>query len=223
MTEEATGSKLKLGVLISGRGSNLQALLDACAATDYPAEVALVISNRAEVKGLERAHTAGIATRVIEHTAYADRESFDRDIDKALRSAGVELVCLAGFMRLLSTWFIDQWPDRIVNIHPSLLPAFKGTDSHAQALAAGVKISGCTVHFVRPEMDAGPIIVQVAVPVLPDDDEESLAARILVAEHQCYPHAVRLIAENQVSVEGQRAVISGQHNASEPLFSPGSD
>jgi phosphoribosylglycinamide formyltransferase-1 len=201
-------SKLKLGVLISGRGSNLQALIDACAEADYPAEIVLVISNRPDAMGLERARTADIPTQVIEHTAYGDRESFDRDMDAALRDAGAELVCLAGFMRLLSAWLVEQWPDRIVNIHPSLLPAFKGTDSHAQALAAGVGVSGCTVHFVVPEMDAGPIILQAEVPVLPGDDEDSLAARVLTAEHQCYPQAVRLIAENRVAVEGGRAVIA---------------
>lgn len=201
-------AKLKLGVLISGRGSNLQALIEACAAADYPAEIILVISNRPGVQGLERARAAEIPTRVIEHTAYDDRESFDRDIDAALRDAGVELICLAGFMRLLSAWLVGQWPDRVVNIHPSLLPAFKGTDSHAQALAAGVEVSGCTVHFVVPEMDAGPTILQAEVPVLPGDDEDSLAARVLTAEHQCYPQAVRLIAENRVTVVAGRVVIA---------------
>ena len=189
-------TKLKLGVLISGRGSNLQALIDACASAAYPAEIVLVISNRPNAQGLERARSADIPTQVIEHTAYSDRESFDRDVDTALRAAGVELVCLAGFMRLLSAWLVEQWPDHIVNIHPSLLPAFKGTDSHAQALAAGV------------EVDAGPIIAQAKVPVLPDDDEDSLAERVLTAEHQCYPHAVRLIAENRVTVADGRVVIA---------------
>jgi phosphoribosylglycinamide formyltransferase-1 len=215
--------KLKLGVLISGRGSNLQSLLDACADTDYPAEIVLVISNRPDAKGLERARNANIATRIIEHTAYGDRESFDRDVDAALKSADAQLICLAGFMRLLSGWFVGQWPDQIVNIHPSLLPAFKGIDSHAQALATGVKVSGCTVHFVRSEMDAGPIIMQAAVPVLPGDDEDSLAARILTAEHRCYPHAVRLIAQGHVKVEGQRTIIAGNSEAASPLFNPSLD
>lgn len=201
-------TKLKLGVLISGRGSNLAALIDACADADYPAEIAIVISNRADAKGLERALAANIPTQVIEHTAYGDRESFDRVVDAALRAAGAQLICLAGFMRLLSAWLVGQWPNRIVNIHPSLLPAFKGTDSHAQVLAAGVEVSGCTVHFVVPEMDAGPIILQAEVPVLAGDDEDSLAARVLTAEHQCYPHAVRLIAENRVTVADGRAVIA---------------
>jgi len=202
-------SRLKLGVLISGRGSNLQALIDACADAGYPAEIVLVISNRPGAKGLEHASAAGIPAQIIEHTAYSGRESFDRDVDAALRAAGVELICLAGFMRLLSAWLVEAWPNRIVNIHPSLLPAFKGTDSHAQALAAGVEISGCTVHFVVPEMDAGPIILQAEVPVLPGDDADSLAARVLTAEHQCYPRAVCLIAENRVAVAEGQVVIAG--------------
>jgi phosphoribosylglycinamide formyltransferase-1 len=220
-------AKLKLGVLISGRGSNLQALIEACAAADYPAEIVLVVSNRPGAMGLERAQAAGIATRIIEHTDYEDRESFDRDVDAALRDAGAQLICLAGFMRLLSGWFVEAWPDRIVNIHPSLLPAFKGTDSHAQALAAGVKLTGCTVHFVRSEMDAGPIIMQAAVPVLPDDDEDSLAARVLTAEHQCYPTAIRLIAEGRVTVEDHRAINAAGDTAgnmaARPLYNPPAD
>ena len=212
-------TKLKLGVLISGRGSNLQALIDACAGAGYPAEIVLVISNRPDARGLERARAADIPTRVIEHTAYGDRESFDRDVDAALRAAGAQLICLAGFMRLLSAWFVGQWPDRVVNIHPSLLPAFKGTDSHAQVLAAGVEVSGCSVHFVRTEMDAGPIILQAEVPVLPGDGEDSLAARVLTAEHQCYPRAVRLIAENRVTVEAGRVVIADSAEAARPVNS----
>lgn len=212
--------KLKLGVLISGRGSNLQALLEACAADGYPAEIVLVISNRADADGLAHAEAAGVTTRIIEHTAYGDRESFDHAVDAALREAGVELVCLAGFMRLLSAWFVGQWPEHIVNIHPSLLPAFKGTDSHAEALAAGVKLSGCTVHFVSAEMDAGPIIIQAAVPVLPDDDAERLAARVLAAEHRCYPQAVRLIAERRVTVSAGRVTVAAGADADRALFNP---
>jgi len=212
--------KLKLGVLISGRGSNLQALLAACAAADYPAEIVLVVSNRPDAGGLAHAAAAGVATRVIEHAGYGDRESFDRAVDAALRDAGVELVCLAGFMRLLSAWFVGQWPERVVNIHPSLLPAFKGIDSHAQALAAGVKVSGCTVHFVSPEMDAGPIIIQAAVPVLPGDDADRLAARVLAAEHRCYPQAVRLIAERRVTVTDGRVVVAAAANPGRALFNP---
>jgi phosphoribosylglycinamide formyltransferase-1 len=193
-------AKLKLGVLISGRGSNLQALIDAAADPAYPAEIALVISNKADAGGLVRAEAAGIATKVIPHKEFASREAFDAALDKALRDAGVGLVCLAGFMRLLTPGFSQGWHDRLINIHPSLLPSFKGLDSHAQALKAGVRFSGCTVHFVRPEMDAGPIILQAAVPVHDGDDEDRLAARILEAEHKSYPLAVRLIAEGRVKV-----------------------
>jgi phosphoribosylglycinamide formyltransferase-1 len=194
-------ARLRVGVLISGRGSNLQALIDAARDPAYPAEIALVISNRADAGGLERASEAGIPTLVIPHRDFAAREAFDQALDQALRGAGVGLVCLAGFMRLLTAGFSESWHDRLINIHPSLLPAFKGLDAHTQALAAGVRFSGCTVHFVRPEMDAGPIIVQAAVPVLGGDDEAALSARILTAEHVCYPLAVRLIAEGRVSVE----------------------
>jgi phosphoribosylglycinamide formyltransferase-1 len=202
MARLSGGARLRVGVLISGRGSNLQALIDAARDPAYPAEIALVISNKADAAGLARAAEAGIATRVIPHRQFADRDAFDRALGEALREAGVELVCLAGFMRLLTAGFAEAWHDRLINIHPSLLPAFKGLDAHAQALAAGVRFSGCTVHFVRAEMDAGPIIVQAAVPVLQDDDEAALSARILEAEHICYPLAVRLVAEGRVGVDG---------------------
>jgi phosphoribosylglycinamide formyltransferase-1 len=188
-------ARLKVGVLISGRGSNLQALLDACARPDFPAEIALVISNIDGAYGLERAAKAGIATAVISHRAFASRDSFDQAIDARLRQAGIELVCLAGFMRVLSAGFVEGWRGRIINIHPSLLPSFKGTHTHAQALAAGVKLHGCTVHHVTAALDDGPIIVQAAVPVLPGDDEESLAARVLAAEHRIYPLALKMLAE----------------------------
>lgn len=211
---------LKIGVLISGRGSNLQALIAACAAPDFPAEIVLVLSNKPDAQGLDHARGAGIETAVIEHGAFPDRETFDRQIDGRLKSSGAELVCLAGFMRLLSSWFVESWHDRVVNIHPSLLPAFKGVDAHAQAIAAGVRLSGCTVHIVRPEMDAGPILVQAAVPVLPDDDEDTLAARILEAEHLCYPHAVRLLAEDRVTILDERAVIDVADMVAGPLIHP---
>ncbi len=213
-------AKLKLGVLISGRGSNLQALIDAAADPAYPAEIALVISNKPDAGGLERAQAAGIATEVIPHKNFPDRESFDAALDKTLRAAGVELVCLAGFMRLLTAGFAQGWHDRLINIHPSLLPSFKGLDSHAQALRAGVRLSGCTVHFVRPEMDAGPIIVQAAVPVLDGDDEDALAARILTAEHRCYPLAVRLIAEGRISVVSEIVRVAGGADGQAQLVNP---
>lgn len=213
-------ARLKLGVLISGRGSNLQALIEACADPDFPAEIGLVISNRPDAGGLDHAATAGIATAVIEHDSFEDRESFDRAIDAELSKAEIEFVCLAGFMRLLSSWFVETWHDRVINIHPSLLPAFKGIDAHAQAIAAGVRLSGCTVHIVRPEMDAGPILVQAAVPVLPDDDEDSLAARILTAEHRCYPLAVRLVADGRVRIDGDRALVDRIDGADRRLIFP---
>src|SRR5690606_18368473 len=198
-----------VGVLISGRGSNLQARIDACAAPGFPAEIVLVISNNAGAQGLERARAAGIATEIVDHRGYADRDSFDAALDGALRRAGVELVCLAGFMRLLTPGFVERWRDRVINIHPSLLPAFKGLHSHERALAAGVRLSGCTVHFVRAEMDDGPIIVQAAVPVLPGDDAARLAARVLAVEHRAYPLALRLVAEGRVRVEGDVVAIDG--------------
>ena len=202
-------ARLKVGVLISGRGSNLQALIDACAAPDFPAEIVLVVSNNVSAQGLERAHGAGIPTKVIDHRSFAGREAFDVAIDAALRRAEVQLVCLAGFMRLLTPGFVAWWRDRIINIHPSLLPSFKGLHSHEHALEAGVRLTGCTVHFVRAEMDDGPIIVQAAVPVHPGDDAERLAARVLAVEHRIYPLALRLIAEGRVRVEGDIATVDG--------------
>lgn len=215
-------AQLKTAVLISGRGSNMGALIDACAAPGFPARIALVLSNRPDAAGLAAAAAAGIPTAVIDHRAYPDRASFEAAMTAALEAAGVDLVCLAGFMRLLSADFVGRWHDRLVNIHPSLLPAFKGLDAHAQALAAGVRITGCTVHFVRPAMDSGPIIVQAAVPVLPDDDAGTLAARVLAAEHRCYPLALRLIAEGRVRVVGDRVVIEGGAGGAQPapLLSP---
>lgn len=205
--------KRKIGVLISGRGSNLRALLDACAAPDFPAEIVLVISNVPDAGGLDHARAFGVPTRVIDHRNTAEggggRAAFEAALDAALRAAAVDLVCLAGFMRLLTADFVEGWRDRLVNIHPSLLPAFRGLDTHARALAAGVRITGCTVHLVRPEMDDGPILVQAAVPVLADDDADTLAARVLEAEHQAYPLAVRLLAEGRVQVDGAVARVRG--------------
>mgnify|MGYP001210726147 CR=1 FL=1 len=212
--------RLRLGVLISGRGSNLQALIDAAAAPDYPAEVALVLSNKADAAGLGRAAAAGIPTRTVSHRGFPDRDSFDAALTAALEAAEVGLVCLAGFMRLLTPGFVEHWRDRLINIHPSLLPAFRGLDTHARALAAGVRFAGCTVHFVRPQMDEGPIILQAAVPVLPEDDADSLAARVLAAEHRCYPAAVRWIAEGRVRVEGERVRIAGAAAPAAALLNP---
>lgn len=202
-------ARLKLGVLISGRGSNLQSLIDACADPAFPAEIALVISNVPGVRGLERAARAGLPALAIDHKAFRGREPFEEALSVALAGAGVELVCLAGFMRLLTDGFVRSWHDRLINIHPSLLPAFKGIHVHEKALAAGVRFSGCTVHFVRPAMDSGPIIVQAVVPVHPGDDADSLAARVLAEEHRIYPLAVRLVAEGRVRVAGEQVAIDG--------------
>ena len=213
-------AKLRLGVLISGRGSNLQALIDACARPGYPAEIAVVVSNEPGAQGLTRARAASIATRVVNHRVFPDRGAFEAEVDGALRAAAVDLVCLAGFMRLLTEPFVARWRDRLINIHPSLLPAYKGLDTHARALADGVRLVGCTVHFVRPAMDDGPIIVQAAVPVLSGDDEAALAARVLAAEHRCYPLAVRLIAAGQVRVEGDRVTIDGAKFTDRAFLNP---
>jgi phosphoribosylglycinamide formyltransferase 1 len=191
-------AKRKVGVLISGRGSNLKSLIEACADANYPAEIVLVISNVAEAGGLAHAANARIPTKVIPHKPFASREAFDATIDAALREAGVEIVCEAGFMRIHSEGFVRQWEGRMINIHPSLLPAFKGTHVHEQAIAAGVKMSGCTVHFVAAEVDSGPIIAQSVVPVLDGDTPETLAARVLEEEHKLYPLALKRVIEGRV-------------------------
>ncbi len=199
-------TRKRTAVLISGRGSNLQALIDAAADKTYTAEIVLVLSNVAEAAGLARAVRAGIPTKTISHRGYSSRAAFDAALDEALGEARIELVCLAGFMRVLSEGFVRRWQGRMINIHPSLLPAFKGLNVHRQVLDAGVRISGCTVHFVVPELDSGPIIAQAAVPVLASDDEEMLAARTLVAEHKLYPLALGLLAQGRVTLDGARAV-----------------
>lgn len=200
---------LRVGVLISGRGANLQALIDACAAPAYPAEIAVVISNEPEAKGLTRARDAGIPAEIVEHRAFADRSAFEDALTGALRRAGVELVCAAGFMRVLTGTFLDVWRDRVVNVHPSLLPAFRGLGTHERAIRSGVRFSGCTVHFVRADLDAGPVIVQSAVPVLPSDTPGDLAARVLESERRCLPLAVRWIAEGRVRVVDEIVHIDG--------------
>jgi len=204
-----TARKLRLGVLISGKGSNLQALIDACADPAFPAEIGIVVSNVARAPGLARAAAAGLPAAVIDHAGFAGREAFEEAITATLASARVDLVCLAGFMRLLTPGFVTRWHDRLINIHPSLLPAYKGLRTHERVLADGARFSGCTVHFVRPDMDAGPIIIQAAVPTLPADTPENLAARIQQSEHIIYPEAVRLIAEGRVHITGNRTAIDG--------------
>jgi phosphoribosylglycinamide formyltransferase-1 len=217
-------TRLRVGVLISGRGSNLAALIAACAKASHPAEIVFVISNRADAAGLDHAARAGLARAVISHR---DPCAFAAEAGAALLRHGVEFVALAGFMRMLDAGFVETWRDRMINIHPSLLPAFRGLHAQRQALAAGVRFAGCTVHFVRPELDTGPILAQAVVPVHSDDDEARLSARILAAEHRLYPLALRLIAEGRVRVVGERVLIDGAEtpdifalNPCEPLVPP---
>lgn len=188
-------AKIPVAVLISGRGSNLQCLIDACAEPDYPARIVAVISNRPDAYGLERAREAGIAAIGIDHKAYETRESFEAALDAALREAGAGFVCLAGFMRILNESFVNRWEGRMINIHPSLLPKYKGIDTHRRAIEAGDAEHGCTVHWVTPGMDEGPVIAQARVPVLSGDTPETLAARVLVEEHRLYPQALKLALE----------------------------
>jgi len=209
-----------VGVLISGRGSNLQALIEACRVLTYPAKIVLVVSNVPSAQGLLRAEAGLIPTLTINHKDFASREAFDAALDEALREAGVELLCNAGFMRLHTEGFVRRWWNHHLNIHPSLLPAFKGLHTHARVLDEGVTITGCTVHFVRPEMDCGPIVAQAAVPVLPGDTPDSLAARVLQAEHRLYPHALGLVASGAVRVEGEIVVGMTQVGDQAPFFSP---
>ena len=213
-------AELKIAVLISGRGTNLQALIDACAADDYPARIVLVVSNEPGAKGLDRARAAKIASTVIDHHDHPSREAFDAALAEAIRGSGADLVCLAGFMRIVADEFVRQWRDRLINIHPSLLPAFPGLNTHARAIEAGVRFSGCTVHFARTELDAGPIIAQAVVPVRSDDTPDSLADRVLEAEHRIYPMALRLIAEGRVRVTNETVRISGGAAPDTTLVSP---
>ena len=206
----ASGAKKRTAILISGRGSNMAALLAAAADTAYPASVALVLSNRADAAGLQRAEAAGAPTAVVESRAFrGDREGFERAVDAELARHGVELVALAGFMRVLTPAFVERWQGRLVNIHPSLLPAFPGLDTHARALAAGARLHGCTVHLVSAGVDEGPVIAQAAVPVLEADTAETLAARVLEQEHRLYPAALAWLASGRVRVENGRAHVGG--------------
>ncbi|GJD46867.1 Phosphoribosylglycinamide formyltransferase [Methylobacterium cerastii] len=203
----ATKPKTRVAILISGRGSNMVSLIEAAKAPGYPAEIVLVLSNRPDAAGLAHARSVGITAHAIDHRAFPDRATFDAALDAELRAAGVELVCLAGFMRVFSAGFVEAWAGRMINIHPSLLPLFKGTHTHAQALAAGVRLHGCTVHYVVPELDAGPIVAQAAVPVRAGDDPDSLAARVIVQEHRLYPAALALVAGGGARLQGDRVVI----------------
>ena len=212
-------AKLKVGIVISGRGSNMAALIEAAQAPDYPAEIVCVVSNVAEAAGLQVAKRMGVATAVVPHKNHPDRESFDRALSARLEEHGVELVVLAGFMRILSQWFPERWTGRLLNIHPSLLPAFRGRHVARQALEAGVRLSGCTVHLVTPDLDAGPIIAQAAVPVLPDDTEATLSARILRQEHRLYPLVVRWFGEGRIRAANGRVDVEGLPQGATLLFS----
>jgi phosphoribosylglycinamide formyltransferase-1 len=214
-------SRRRVAVLISGRGSNMARLVAAAKGASFPAEIALVLSNRPNAEGLAIAQAAGIATAIVDHVPFGkDREAFERALQRELEAHRVELVCLAGFMRLFTPGFVDQWQGRMLNIHPALLPAFKGVDTHARALAAGVKIHGATVHFVVPEMDSGPIIVQGALAVREDDTAETLAKRVLGIEHQIYLLALQLVAEGRVHTEDGRCRIDGWPEAGGMLIAP---
>ncbi|MCS0493605.1 phosphoribosylglycinamide formyltransferase [Ancylobacter sp. MQZ15Z-1] len=213
-------SKPRVGVLISGRGSNMMSLIEAAAAPDFPAEIGCVISNRPDAHGVVRAQAANIPTRIVDHKAYEDRSSFDAALDEALTEEQIDVVCLAGFMRLLTRALVMKWTGRMINIHPALLPSFKGLNTHERALAEGVKIHGCTVHFVTPEMDVGPILIQAAVPVLEDDTPGSLGARVLEQEHLVYPQALRMVCEGRARLENGRVVIDGFEMAPPPLVVP---
>jgi phosphoribosylglycinamide formyltransferase-1 len=203
-------TRRRVAILISGRGTNMAALIAAAQAADYPAEIALVLANRPDAKGLSRAREARLTTAIVDHTKFGnDREAFERALQAELEARRIDIVCLAGFMRLLTPWFVSRWEGRLINIHPALLPAFKGLDTHERALAAGVKIHGATVHFVVPEMDSGPVIAQGALAVRDDDTADTLAARVLAIEHTIYPLALRLIAEGRVTVADGRCRIAG--------------
>jgi phosphoribosylglycinamide formyltransferase 1 len=197
-------NKKRVAVLISGRGSNMTALIEAAKEKDYPARIALVVSNRPDALGLVRAVEAGVATVVVDHALFGkDRQAFERALDDELQAHRIQLVCLAGFMRLLTPWFVNRWSGRMLNIHPALLPQFKGLDTHRRALDAGIERHGATVHFVVAEMDSGPIVAQDSVPVMAGDTEQALAARVLEVEHRIYPQALRAVAEGRIRLDRQ--------------------
>ena len=203
-------NRKRVAVLISGRGSNMAALIEAAKTKDYPAEIALVVSNRPEAGGLLVARAAGIATETVDHTKFSgDRNRFEHEIQSILEKYQIEIICLAGFMRLLTANFLERWQWRILNIHPALLPDFKGLDTHKRVIDAGVKIHGATVHFVVPELDSGPVIAQGAIDVRPGDSEEALAVRVLKVEHRIYPLALKLVAEGRVQIKNNHSLIDG--------------
>jgi phosphoribosylglycinamide formyltransferase-1 len=214
-------TRKRVAILISGRGSNMAALVAAAKAPDYPAEIALVLSNDADAAGLAHARDAGVATAVLDHRPFGkDRAAFEAALQAVLDEHRVELVCLAGFMRLLTAAFVTRWSARMLNIHPSLLPSFPGLDPHGQALRAGVKVSGATVHFVIPETDAGPIVAQAAVPVSDSDSADDLAARVLAVEHRIYPLALKFLAEGRVRIVDGRCHVDGAQTPDQSLIVP---
>jgi phosphoribosylglycinamide formyltransferase-1 len=213
-------TRKRVAILISGRGSNMAALIAAAKAPAFPAEIVLVLSNRPDAAGLAAARAQGVATAVVDHGGFADREAFERAMQAVLDAHNVELVCLAGFMRRLTPWFVGRWQGRMINIHPALLPAFKGLDTHARALAAGVKVHGASVHLVVPDVDSGPLIAQGAVEVRDDDTAETLAARVLAIEHRIYPSALAFLASGRVTLVEGRCRIAGSHATGAALIVP---
>ena len=216
-------SRKKLAVLISGRGSNMEAILEASRDSSFPAEIVVVLSDKPDTAGLQTARENNIPAIGIAHDDFQSRSDHETAITKAITDHNPDFICLAGYMRILSSGFVQQFEGRLINIHPSLLPSFKGLETHQRAIDAGVKLHGCTVHFVNAEMDGGAVIAQAVVPVLPDDDEKKLAARVLAAEHKLYPHAIRMLAENKVRLENGCAVtepLATNSSETSVLFSP---
>lgn len=217
-------TRKRVAVLISGRGSNMTALIEAAKPVDFPAQIALVLSNRPEASGLARAQAAGIATETVDHKRFGkDRAAFERAMQEVLEQHRIDIVCLAGFMRLLTPYFVELWQGRMLNVHPALLPAFKGLDTHARALREGVKLHGATVHLVAPEMDSGPIVAQGALAVQADDTPDTLAARVIAIEHRIYPLALRLLAAGRLRVHDGRCLIDGAAMPDAALIAPSPD
>lgn len=215
------GARKRVAILISGRGSNMVALIKAAKSKTYPAQIALVISNEPDAEGLKHARKAGIPTIIVDHRDHGkNREMFERALDAELMRQNIELVCLAGFMRLLTPWFVGRWNGRLLNIHPALLPAFKGLDTHARAIAAGVKIHGATVHFVVPEVDSGPIVAQAALAVAESDTAQTLAARVIKLEHRIYPLALELVASGRVRIADGRCIVKKAAKNNNALIAP---
>ncbi len=212
--------KTPTALLISGHGTNMEALIKAAKSPDYPAEIVLVISNRPKAKGIELAKGQNVPVEIIDHKSFESRESFDEALNGALKNVNAQLVCNAGFKRLLTKGFVEDWHNRLLNIHPSLLPAFKGLDTHERAIEKDVKITGCSVHYVRFDMDTGPIIAQAAVPVLPHDTPETLRKKVLKAEHELYPKSLKLVASGGVRVSGERVLFNETYEDQPALFSP---